>query len=75
LEIDSGLKREVQFFFGANFNVDAPVFAPQAGDVMPGVRDTMEEFKKGLLRSGSKKGPVVTKRKPAIAIALNQAKK
>ncbi len=42
---------------------------------MPGVRDTMEEFKKGLLHSGSIKGPVVTKRKQAIAIALSQQRK
>jgi hypothetical protein len=35
----------------------------------------MEEFKKGLLRSGSKKGPKVTNRKQAIAIGLNSKKK
>lgn len=35
----------------------------------------MEEFKKGLLRSGSKKGPVVTKRKQAIAIGLSEQRK
>jgi hypothetical protein len=37
------------------------------------VRETMDEFKKGKLRSGSKTGPKVKKRKQAIAIALNQA--
>jgi hypothetical protein len=42
---------------------------------MPGIRSTMEEFKKGLLRSGSKKGPKVTNRKQAIAIGLNSKKK
>jgi len=42
---------------------------------MPGVAETMGEFKKGLLRSGSKKGPVVTKRSQALAIAMSQAGK
>lgn len=40
---------------------------------MPGVAETMREFKKGQLHSGSKKGPTVTKRAQALAIALNQA--
>jgi hypothetical protein len=35
----------------------------------------MGEFKRGTLRSGSKKGPVVKGRKQAIAIALSEAKK
>jgi Family of unknown function (DUF6496) len=42
---------------------------------MPGVRETMHEFKRGNLRSGSKRGPRVSSRKQAIAIALNQARK
>jgi hypothetical protein len=42
---------------------------------MPGVRETMHEFKRGTLRSGSKRGPRVSSRKQAIAIALNQARK
>ncbi len=42
---------------------------------MPGMDKTMEEFKKGLLRSGSKKGPVVTNRKQAIAIGMSQQRK
>lgn len=33
----------------------------------------MEEFKEGKLHSGSKKGPVVTKPKQALAIALTKA--
>lgn len=37
------------------------------------VADVMHEFKTGALRSGSKSGPKVKKRKQAIAIALNQA--
>jgi hypothetical protein len=39
---------------------------------MPGMKNTMHEFKKGNLHSGSKKGPKVTSRKQAIAIGLNQ---
>jgi hypothetical protein len=42
---------------------------------MPGMKNTMEEFKRGLLRSGSKKGPVVTNRKQAIAIGLSEQRK
>jgi hypothetical protein len=33
----------------------------------------MREYGKGELHSGSKKGPVVTSRKQAIAIALSEA--
>jgi hypothetical protein len=40
---------------------------------MPGVKETLQEFKKGTLHSGSEKGPTVTKRAQALAIALNQA--
>lgn len=39
------------------------------------VKKVMEEFKKGELHSGSKKGPVVTSRPQAIAIGLSEAKK
>lgn len=42
---------------------------------MPGVADTMREFKSGTLHSRSKKGPLVSDRKQAIAIALSQARK
>jgi hypothetical protein len=35
----------------------------------------MREFKKKKLHSGSKKGPIVTSRKQAIAIALSEARK
>lgn len=38
-----------------------------------GVRQELHKFKEGELHSGSKKGPLVTNRKQAIAIALNQA--
>jgi hypothetical protein len=41
---------------------------------MPGVKETMHEFKHGTLHSGSKEGPKVTSRKQAVAIALNQAR-
>lgn len=42
---------------------------------MPGVKGTLEEFKRGELHSGSKQGPVVTSRKQAIAIGLNEERK
>lgn len=35
----------------------------------------MKEYKEGKLHSGSKKGPKVTNRKQAIAIAISEAKK
>lgn len=35
----------------------------------------MEEFKEGELRSGSKKGPVVTNKDQAVAIAISESKK
>jgi len=37
------------------------------------VHTVLSEFKHGTLHSGSKRGPKVTSRKQAIAIALNQA--
>ena len=39
------------------------------------VKKVMEEFKEGELHSGSKKGPVVTSRKQAIAIGLSEKRK
>jgi hypothetical protein len=36
------------------------------------VAKVMREFKKGELRSGSKKGPVVKSRKQAVAIAMSE---
>lgn len=38
-----------------------------------GVAQEMRRFKAGKLHSGSKHGPVVTNRKQAIAISLNEA--
>ena len=35
----------------------------------------MKEFKQGDLHSGSKKGPVVTTKPQAVAIALSEARK
>ena len=35
----------------------------------------MKEFKAGTLNSGSKKGPKVTSRKQAVAIALSEERK
>lgn len=39
------------------------------------VEKVMHEFKEGELHSGSKKGPKVTNRKQAVAIALSEARK
>lgn len=39
------------------------------------VQKVMHEFKHGELHSGSKKGPKVTNRKQAVAIALSEQKK
>ena len=39
------------------------------------VHKVMSEFKRGKLHSGSKKGPKVTSRKQAIAIAMSEAGK
>ena len=37
------------------------------------VKKVMEEWEKGTLHSGSKKGPIVRNQKQAVAIALNQS--
>jgi len=39
------------------------------------VKKVMHEFKEGKLHSGSKKGPVVSNPKQAIAIGLSEARK
>jgi hypothetical protein len=39
------------------------------------IKTVMHEFKEGKLHSGSKKGPVVTNPKQAIAISLSEARK
>lgn len=39
------------------------------------ISKVMREYKAGTLHSGSKKGPEVTSRKQAIAIALSEAGK
>ena len=38
-----------------------------------GIEQVLGEFKRGQLHSGSKRGPKVTSRKQAIAIALNSS--
>jgi hypothetical protein len=37
------------------------------------IKTVMKEFKQGKLKTGSKKGPKVTTRKQAIAIALSES--
>jgi hypothetical protein len=39
------------------------------------IKKVMHEFGEGELHSGSKKGPKVTNRKQAIAIAISEAKR
>jgi hypothetical protein len=39
------------------------------------VQKVMHEYKTGTLHSGSKKGPKVTSRKQAVAIALSEQKR
>jgi hypothetical protein len=39
------------------------------------IKKVMHEFKEGQLHSGSKKGPEVTSKKQAVAIALSEARK
>ena len=41
---------------------------------MKKVEKVMGEYKRGTLRSGSKKGPKVTSKKQAVAIAMSEAK-
>jgi hypothetical protein len=52
---------------------EAPVGLKKGG--MAKVGKVMGEFKAGKLHSGSKKGPAVTSRKQAVAIALSEAAK
>ena len=37
------------------------------------VKDVMHKYKHGTLHSGSKKGPKVTSRKQAVAIAMSES--
>ncbi len=39
------------------------------------ISKVMKEYKEGDLHSGSKKGPMVSNRKQAVAIALSEARK
>ena len=53
-------------------------YVRKSGNVMnearPGkIHKVMSEFKHGALHSGSKKGPKVTSREQAIAIAMSEA--
>jgi hypothetical protein len=41
----------------------------------PKIKKVMREFKEGNLNSGSKKGPRVTTRRQAVAIALSENRK
>ena len=39
------------------------------------ISKVLSEYKRGKLRSGSKKGPKVTNRKQAVAIAMSEGRK
>ena len=39
------------------------------------IRKVLGEYKRGTLRSGSKRGPKVKSRKQAIAIAMSEARR
>jgi len=52
-----------------------PRKSPSSAAAKRKVQKTMSEFSAGSLHSGSEKGPLVTDRKQAVAIALSQAKK
>lgn len=39
------------------------------------IKTVLSEFKEGELKSGSKKGPKVTKKSQALAIAISESKK
>lgn len=54
-----------------NFKNKKPLYGAHTGKM----GKVMSEFKSGMLRSGSKKGPKVTNRKQAIAIALSESRK
>ena len=48
---------------------------PQTRRAKSKIKKVFREFEEGKLRSGSKKGPVVTSRAQATAIALSEARK
>ena len=54
--------------------ISAEVHSRVKGEGMFKVGKVMHEFKAGTLHSGSSKGPKVTKRKQAVAIALSEAR-
>src|SRR5580692_3589065 len=46
--------------------------SPKGPKAKAKIKKTMDEWKSGTLHSGSKKGPVVTNQKQAVAIAISQ---
>ena len=57
----------------AKKRVSKKVIKSKAGKAK--IKKVMHEMKEGELHSGSKKGPVVTNPKQAIAIALSEARR
>jgi len=54
-----------------NFKNKKPLWGAHTGKM----GKVMGEYKSGMLHSGSKKGPKVSSRKQAIAIALSESRK
>jgi hypothetical protein len=54
-----------------NFKNKKPLWGAHTGKM----GKVMGEYKSGMLHSGSKKGPKVTNRKQAVAIALSESRK
>jgi hypothetical protein len=51
------------------------IMAKESKKAQGKIKKVMGEFKEGKLHSGSKKGPEVSNRKQAIAIAMSEARK
>lgn len=60
---------------GSGFPMPKESTPTKFGEGEKKVRKVLHEFKEGTLHSGSKKGPKVTSRKQAIAIAMSEAGK
>lgn len=66
--VSSNLTSSTFLYFGV-------VMAKKKTVAQKKISKVMREYKKGALKSGSKKGPKVTSKQQAIAIALSEAKR
>lgn len=60
------------FAHNPGYKIEQPSDAANAISHNPGFDQTMHEYGQGKLHSGSKKGPVVTNQKQALAIAFSE---